>query len=173
MSPAGPTLLVISGLPGSGKSTLAAWVVARWPTVTCSVDPIESAMAEAGIDPGFEGGLAAYLVAARIAEATLRAGLDAIVDAVSSVDPARTLWRSVAERSGSTLRVVVCEVDPAIQPTRLASRDRGLTCGEPTLADVEARRAEWSEWPETVLCVDTAAGATACVDAVARFLREP
>ncbi len=149
-------LLVFSGLPGTGKSTVASEVVARRPAVLLSVDPIESAMARAGIAPSFERGLAAYLAAGQVAEDSLRAGLDVVIDAVNSVEPARALWRGIAARTGASLRVVVCTLDESEQRIRLASRQRSLASGEPEWADVEDRRAEWTEWPEPCLRLDTA-----------------
>ncbi|MFN8623470.1 MAG: ATP-binding protein [Chloroflexota bacterium] len=161
-----PILLVVSGLPGSGKSTVASAVVGRWPAVLLSVDPIESAMAEAGLPAGFERGLAAYLVARRVGEEALRAGLDVVIDAVSSVEPARSMWRDLAAATDADLRVVMCAVDDVVLRERLARRDRGLAAGEPSWADVEARRAEWTPWPEPHLALDTAAPVAACVEAV-------
>lgn len=99
--------------------------------VVLSVDPIESAMAEAGLPPGFERGLAAYLVAARVAETALSAGIEVLVDAVSSVEPARELWREVASRARAAVHVVVCEADERVLRARSASRDRGFALGEP------------------------------------------
>lgn len=154
--PGPPVLLVFSGLPGTRKCAVATEVVARWPAVLLSVDPIESALARAGIASSFERGLAAYLAAAQVAEDSLRAGLDVVIDAVNSVEPARDLWRDIAAGTGAALRVVVCTVDERTLRTRLATRRHGLASGEPGWADVEARRAEWTEWPEPNLRIDGA-----------------
>jgi adenylate kinase family enzyme len=45
----GPHLIVLSGLPGSGKSTIAELLAKRLRLPIFSVDPIESAIVEAGI----------------------------------------------------------------------------------------------------------------------------
>jgi predicted kinase len=133
-------LIVVAGLPGTGKSTLADGLGAALRIPVLSVDPIESAILRAGVAPSFETGLAAYLVAEACADACLRLGTGAIVDAVSSVDEARTLWRDLAARHGTPLRVLVCELDPAGAVARLAARDRGLALPEPSPADHAARR---------------------------------
>jgi predicted kinase len=163
-----PILVVFSGLPGTSKSTLAEDVPARWPAVLLSVDPIESAMA--GVAGGFARGLAACLVAQRVAESSLRVGLDVLVDAVNSVEPARDMWRDVAHRTGESLEVIVCRLDEAEQRRRLDDRDRGLRSDEPDWTDVEARRADWTEWPEPYLRVDASDDQSHSVPAVLEHL---
>ena len=64
-------LIVMAGLPGAGKSTIAEIVGARLGATVVSVDPIESAILRAGIDADQPTGLAAYLVAEKIAEKEL------------------------------------------------------------------------------------------------------
>jgi predicted kinase len=150
-------LVVVSGLPGTGKSTLADALAPRLGAVVCSVDPIEGAIVRAGIPQGFETGLAAYLVAEAVADAALRGGLPVIVDAVSSVEPARDMWRSLAARHGVPLHVLVCELpDDGAALARLAGRRRGLGLPEPGPANLAARRAEWTPWPEPQLVIDGA-----------------
>jgi predicted kinase len=148
------TLIVVSGLPASGKSTLAEGIARARRATLLSVDPIESAILAAGFPPSFETGLAAYLVAEACADATLAAGLDVVIDAVSSVEPAREQWRGLAARHGTRLRVLVCSVDAAVADERLARRSRGLRLPEPTAADRAARAAEWTPWPEPHLVLD-------------------
>ena len=82
-------LIAMAGLPAAGKSTLAEILGARLSASVVSVDPIESAILEAGIDSDQPTGLAAYLVAETIAGLVLESGHDVIVDAVNGVDPAR------------------------------------------------------------------------------------
>ena len=65
-----------------------------------SVDPIESAILRAGVERSFETGLAAYVVVEELAERSLADGLDAIIDAVNSVDDARDMWRELASGTG-------------------------------------------------------------------------
>ena len=56
-------LIVLSGLPGTGKSAVADGIARALRLPVLSVDPLESAILQAGIPPSFETGLAAYLVA--------------------------------------------------------------------------------------------------------------
>jgi predicted kinase len=120
-----------------------------------SVDPIESAILRAGIAATFETGLAAYLVAETLADRHIAAGLGAVIDAVNSVEAARDWWRALARKHRVELRVIECVIsDPEVHLARLASRDRGLALGEPSLDDVERRRAEWTPWPEPHLTLD-------------------
>jgi predicted kinase len=148
-------LVVLSGLPGVGKSTIAEGLAAARPMLVLAVDPIESAIARAGVAPSFERGLAAYLVAATIADRALRSGLDVIVDAVNSVEPARDLWRRLAADRDAALAILECRLsDERIHRDRLSRPSRGLGLPEPSWQDVEARRAEWTPWPEDHLVLD-------------------
>ena len=148
-------LVVVSGLPGSGKSALADGIGLALRAPVLSVDPIESAILRAGVPRSFETGLAAYLVAEAGADGFLAAGLDAVVDSVSSVAPARDLWRGLAARHGTALRVIVCALDPVVAQGRIAGRTRDLVLPEPTWEDLRARAGEWTPWPEPHLVLDS------------------
>jgi predicted kinase len=121
------TLVVMAGLPGAGKSTIGEIIGHRLGATIVSVDPIESAILSAGIDVDQPTGLAAYLVAEKIAEAQLESGRSVVVDAVNAVEPARMQWRDLASRTGAILRVVevVCS-DEDLHKERLSKRVRGL-----------------------------------------------
>jgi predicted kinase len=148
-------LIVLSGMPGTGKSVIASGIGRARQAPVLSVDPIESAILRAGIAHSFETGLAAYLVAEAVADECLAAGLDAVVDAVNSVEPARDMWRRLARKHGSTLAVIECVVsDGTLHESRLAGRARGLELTEPTWTDVQRRQAEWIAWPEPHLTLD-------------------
>lgn len=148
-------LIVISGLPSTGKSTLADRVAAALVAPVLSVDPIESAILRATIPRSFETGLAAYLVAETIADAHLAHGGTAIIDAVSSVEFSKQMWRDVAVRRAVPLRVIECVcTNETVHRERLARRNRGMAFDEPTWADIERRRAEYVPWRESVLVVD-------------------
>ena len=148
---------MVSGLPGVGKSAVADAVGQHLGAVVLSVDPIEAAIWRAGIEPSFETGVAAYEVAATLAEHQLALGLTVIVDAVSSIEVARNMWRRAAARAAAPARIVevVC-VDVDLHRRRLASRQRMIDgFPEPTWEQVEARRAEWEPWSEDRLVVDS------------------
>ena len=120
-------LIAMAGLPAAGKSTLADILGVRLSASVVSVDPIESAILEAGIDSDQPTGLAAYLVAETIARLVLASGHDVIVDAVNGVDPAREQWVGLAKSRGETLRFieVICS-DPEVHRERLEARGRRL-----------------------------------------------
>lgn len=148
-------LIVLSGLPGTGKSAIADGVGRALHVPVLSVDPIESAILEAGVARSFETGLAAYMVANALADRNLTDGLDTVIDAVNSVEPARDMWRTLATKHRAELRIIACVLhDPATQKARLAGRKRGLALPEPAWADVEGRRSEWTAWPEPHLTLD-------------------
>ncbi len=120
-------LIVFSGLPGTGKSELAQNIGRQLRLPVFSVDPIESAILRAGIAPGFETGLAAYLVVEGLADSQLELGQNAIVDAVNAVEPAKAMWRKVANKHRVTMKVIECFCsDERLHRERLAKRHRGL-----------------------------------------------
>jgi predicted kinase len=148
-------LIVLSGLPATGKSAIADGIARARHVPVLSVDPIESAILRAGIPQTFETGLAAYLIALTLADRNLAAGLDPVIDAVNSVEQAKDWWRELAAKHAVELKIIECVVsDEGIHRTRLASRERGLASGEPSWADVERRRAEWTKWTEPHLILD-------------------
>jgi Predicted kinase len=148
-------LIVLSGMPATGKSAIAEGVGHALRLPVLSVDPIESAILRTGIERSFETGLAAYVVAETLADRDLADGLDALIDAVNSVEPARDMWRALARKHGAKLVIIECILsDRAIHATRLAARTRSLALPEPIWEDVERRRAEWTSWPEPHLTLD-------------------
>jgi predicted kinase len=78
-------LIILAGLPGSGKSTLAEGLSRTLSAPLFSVDPIEAAMWRGGL-ARTQTGIAAYDVAATLADEHLRLGHSVIIDAVN---PAR------------------------------------------------------------------------------------
>jgi predicted kinase len=153
-------LVVVSGLPGVGKSSMADALGRKLGAAVLSVDPIEAAIWRCGIRPSFETGVAAYEVAAVLAEHQLGLGLTVIVDSVSSLEVARDRWRQAAQRSGNTMRVVevICS-DEASHRQRLGARARGIDgFPEPSWDDVLRRRDEWQPWVDDRLVVDSMRG---------------
>jgi predicted kinase len=147
-------LIVLSGLPGAGKSVVAEQLGRRIGAPVLSVDPIEAAIWRCGIAPSDETGVAAYEVAATLAEQQLRLGLTVVVDAVNSLEVAGGMWRRASARTGAQVRVieVICS---DVHQARLASRIRNIDgFPEPTWDQVMARRTEWEEWPDDRLGLD-------------------
>jgi predicted kinase len=144
-------LIVTAGLPGSGKSTIAEVVANRLGLVLLSVDPIEAAILAAGIDPDQPTGLAAYLVAEKLAEGALANGSGVIIDAVNAVEPAREQWMRLAAEQNTPIRFieVVCS-DPELHRERLESRSHRLAhlAGSDAHA-VEQSLDEWEPWGVT------------------------
>jgi predicted kinase len=164
-------LVVMSGLAGSGKSTVAEAIGRRRAAPVISVDPVESAVIAAGIPRSFETGLAAYLVAATLAEAHLVAGLDVVIDAANYVEPARQIWRDLARRRNAILKVIVCLVsDPALYGQRLAHRNRGPAMGEPSTAFLDEQRAEWTDWAEPHIVLDATESAEGNIEIALTYL---
>ena len=170
-------LIAMAGLPGSGKSTIADVLGERLGATVVSVDPIESAILSAGIDNDQPTGLAAYLVAEKIAEFIIHSGQSAIVDAVNAVDAAREQWVALARRRGEALRFieVICS-DPELHKQRLAARNRVLPYFvEPSWHAVEQSLDEYSPWAGESAAVaritlDSVQPLTANVDAALTFL---
>ena len=166
-----PVLVVTAGLPGSGKSTIAEIVAGRLGATAISVDPIEAAILRAGIDADQPTGLAAYLVAEKMAEQALLGGHSVVVDAVNAVEPARLQWRELAERCGVKLRVIetVCG-DEELHAERLAKRT-GIVAAYAVEQSIE----DYAEWKGACaalprVTLDTARPLGENVDAALAFL---
>lgn len=148
-------LIVLSGLPATGKTAVAAAVARELGAPLLSVDPIDSALADAGVEETGLPGLAAYAVVGAIAEDNLALGLTVVVDAVNAVGDAKTFWIELARRLGARLLAVEAVVsDPELHRRRLHGRDRDLAIAEPTWEAVTLRAAEWVAWPFAPLVVD-------------------
>jgi predicted kinase len=166
-------LVVISGLPGVGKSAVADALGQDLGVPVLSVDPIEAAIWRCGIPPSFETGVAAYEVAATLAEHQLHLGLTVISDSVSLLEVAREMWRRAAARADSDLRIieVIC-TDEDVHRQRLAGRQRAIEgFPEPSWDDVQRRRAEWEPWTEHHLVIDTAQDLDKITTDAVEFLR--
>jgi predicted kinase len=150
-------LIVTAGLPGSGKSAVAEGLSKKIGAPLLSIDPIEAAMWRAGI-PHDLTGVAAYEIAAAVAEENLKLGLTVIVDAVNPVEAARATWVQAAGRQRSPLTFVECICsDTSLHRKRVERRMRGIVgMPEITWARVEERRAEYEPWSMDHITVDSA-----------------
>ncbi len=150
-------IIIVSGLPGSGKSTVAEDIAAKLKLPIFSVDPIESSIIQSGIQKSFETGLAAYLVAQTLASEQLSLGLSVIIDAVSPVQEARTMWQELSEQYKTQLIIIECTLDRELHRQRIEARIRNMHgIPEVTWDDVEERRKEYLPWAEKRLVLDTA-----------------
>lgn len=162
-------LIVISGLPGVGKTSVAEIVAARTDSVHLSIDEIEESLLGSGMSAGWQTGVAAYEAARAMAGVNLRAGRSVVVDAVNDSDPARQTWRTAASATGADLRFVHLDIaDSREHERRLRDRRRGFAhVAEPTWSEVQHRRAEYADWADDVLKLDTSArGVAEVADAV-------
>jgi predicted kinase len=171
-------LIAMAGLPGVGKSAIADAIGERLGLAVVSVDPIESAILQAGIDGDQPTGLAAYLVAETLADAVLQSGRGVIVDAVNAVTPAREQWVRLAARRDVAVRFIAVECsDPEVHRSRLESRERDLApLEEPTWHAVERSLDEWEDWSgESAdvrrLTIDTLRPLEECVAEAVEFVR--
>ncbi|MDK1387558.1 AAA family ATPase [Sinorhizobium sp. 8-89] len=150
-------LIVTAGLPGSGKSIIAEGHARAIGAPVLSVDPIEAAMWRSDI-PKYMTGIAAYEVAAAVAEENLKLGLTVIVDAVNPVEAARATWVRLSKRQKSKLIFVEAHCsDEGVHRKRIENRVRGIT-GMPDIPweRVEERRAEYEPWSIDRITIDTA-----------------
>jgi len=148
-------LIVLSGLPATGKTAIATAVARELGAVLLSVDPIDSALANAGARETGVPGLASYAVVGAMAEQNLAIGATVVVDAVNAVGQAKTFWIELARvRDARLLAVEAIVSDDALHRERLAGRIRALSIAEPTWEAVTLRRDEWVAWPFAPLVVD-------------------
>ncbi|MEL6287095.1 MAG: ATP-binding protein [Pseudomonadota bacterium] len=152
-----PTIIVTSGLPGSGKSTIAEGIGRGLRAPVFSIDPAEAAMWAAGL-PQEHTGIAAYRVVEAIAAENLRLGLTVIIDAVNPVQEARQMWRDLAQRFQAPVFFIECHCsDDQIHKTRIEKRVRNIAgMPETTWDRVQERKAEYQEWCDARLRLDTA-----------------
>ncbi len=155
-----PIIIVTSGLPGSGKSTIAEGIGRSLRVPVFSIDPAEAAMWAAGL-PKEATGIAAYRVVEAIAAENLKLGLTVIVDAVNPVKEARQMWRDLAGRFQVPVCFIECVCsDDQIHKARIEKRVRGIAgMPEITWERVQERKAEYEDWRDVRLRLDTASDA--------------
>ena len=140
-------LVAMAGLPGTGKSTIGQVVASRLGIPVVSVDPIESAILQAGIAADQPTGLAAYLVAETLAERILVTGTGVMIDAVNAVDPAREQWVNLAARLNEPMKFieVICS-DPELHRSRIESWRKSMPHIQLTWNAVEQSLDDYAEW---------------------------
>ncbi len=123
-----------------------------------SVDPIEAAMWRNGLARD-QTGVAAYDVAITLAGENLQLGHSVIVDAVNPVEAPRSAWRGLAARHRANLKIIECVcADQTVHRRRIEARVRNIEgMPEVTWARVLARRAEYQDWTDARLILDTSA----------------
>ena len=150
-------LVVMTGLPGTGKSAIADAVARALPAPVFSVDPLEATLNRAGITREHRSGYAAYDLAAMLAEAQLRAGQSAVVDAVNGYGFVRTWWTDMAGRHHAPLVTIatICS-DPGQHRRQLEDRTRAIEgfLYDVTWADVEASMEEYEPPADADLVLD-------------------
>ncbi len=154
---ANTTLIVMAGLPGSGKSTVANELARRLTAPVLSIDPIEAAMWRSQISRQMTG-IAAYEIAAAIAEENLKIGISVIIDAVNPVKAARSTWVQLSERQNVRLQFIECSCsDISVHRQRIEARVRNIP-GMPEIpwSRVEERKAEYEQWDFDHVTFDTA-----------------
>lgn len=150
-------LVVMMGLPGTGKSALSVVVAKAIGAPVFSVDPLEATLIPAGITREQRSGDAAYDLALMLARSQLDLGQSAVVDAVNSIEIARSWWRELAAEFTVPRVLIECICsDAMLHKQRLESRRRNISgfIYEPSWADVEARRVEYEPCDEDRLIVD-------------------
>jgi predicted kinase len=155
----GSRLIIFSGLPGTGKSTLADAVGRRLDVPVFAVDWLLGSLTSFGgyhLDGQWDIGSE---ILTTLALRQLILGQSAILDHPVEERPTRARWRTLAQRTGSDFKVVVCTCsDLQVHRTRLENRKRGIPGWHETgdWADVQRRLADFPPWPDNVLTVDTA-----------------
>jgi len=148
-------LIVMTGLPGAGKSTVAEGIARALHAPILAVDPIEAAMWRGGLQDGLSG-VAAYVVAAGLADAQLALGITTVIDAVNPVEAPRAMWRELAARRDARLMIIECVCgDEAVHRARVEARETPPGWPPLTWSRVQQRRAEFEPWREPHLVLDT------------------
>ena len=141
-------IIIVCGLPISGKSYLAEGLARKLHYLLLSVDPIESAVIQSGVNRNFVTGLAAYKVAESVANENLRLDNSVIIDAVSGAPEAKQMWRDLAEKHQTKLIIIECSCsDEAVYKKRVETRVRNIPgIPEVTWQDVSKCKNESIAW---------------------------
>jgi predicted kinase len=166
-------IILISGLPASGKSTVAESISKKLKLPLFSVDPIESSIIKSGIKRSFKTGLAAYLVAEKLASENLNLGLSLVIDAVSPVKEARKMWLNLSKKYRAKLIIIECVLDKDLHKKRVESRVRNMYgISEITWKDVKKRQKNYLKWKDKRLILDTSNSQKDNLDKALKYMVE-
>ena len=98
-------LVLLTGLPGTGKSEIAAAVASAINACTISADPIDAALAEAGV--ANEEGKVGYELMKALTRNEVRSGRSVVVDAVNPFQFVRQAYLDLAEENLTAAFVIV------------------------------------------------------------------
>ena len=146
-------LLIFGGLPGTGKSTISKFVAHELSAAYISVDTIEQALMDSGIDNVYSEG---YELAYKIAAENLSLGQTVVADSVNCIGITRDAWRSVGETAKvSILEIEIVCSDQGEHKRRIETRNVDIEQSvQITWNDVLNR--DYEPWLQSHVVVDTA-----------------
>jgi aminoglycoside phosphotransferase family enzyme/predicted kinase len=117
-------LIVICGLPGTGKSTIARAVARRLSAECLNSDVVRKKLFP---KPSYseEEKLAVYRQMAQEAQALLKQGKNAVLDATFSRNEYVRLAKEAAHKAGAECRMVLCTLSDAEVRKRIEKREKG------------------------------------------------
>ena len=148
-----PLLYIFSGLPATGKTTLAMRLSRRVRAAYLRIDTIEQALRDlTSLDVQAEG----YEMAYRIAEDSLRVGVDVVADCCNPVESSRSDWKEVAVRAGCHCRNIEVVCSNLVEHRQRAEMRPSPVAGLqlPTWREIQTR--EYDPWKVQRLIIDTA-----------------
>ena len=153
-------LVVVGGAPGTGKTTVARSVSERFAIALLSSDDIRKSVTATPFDARCvaepdqgvyrpEAKAAVYDEVFREAEALLRSGRSAVVDATWPDDRGRQELRDLAARCGAEIVELECRLDTDVARQRAARRlAEGTSTSDATPEVVTLLAARRDPWPE-------------------------
>jgi predicted kinase len=170
----GGRLIVFSGLPGAGKSTLAEGVARELRIPAFSADWLLGSLTPFG---GYRVERRQEMGAELLTTLALRQlifGQSAILDSPSEDPRMRHRWRTLARKTGSDFKVIVCACpDRQVHRMRLDNRRRGIPGWHDggNWPSVERRISEFIPWENDALFINTMDSHVSNVVRVLDYLR--
>ncbi len=130
VKPYAPELFVVGGVSGSGKSHLALQALSHIPAIIIRSDATRKRLASSYPDEPLYGkgmDIRSYEEMYKAAEATLRAGFSAILDATFLRRPDRDRARRIAKNSGTPCHIFWLDLDEELLHERVRKRMRAGT----------------------------------------------